>query len=55
MEVFSTLALKQTTANVIGNQLGFSEVKAELKLQDKLDTIKSLREQFGKVSMMPPP
>lgn len=40
------------TANAIGNQLGLSEVKAELMPQDKLDTIKSLREQFGKVAMV---
>ncbi|QUW20939.1 cadmium-translocating P-type ATPase [Sporosarcina sp. Marseille-Q4063] len=40
------------TANAIGNQLGLSEVKAELMPQDKLDTIKSLRNQFGKVAMV---
>ncbi|EGQ19271.1 E1-E2 family cation-transporting ATPase [Sporosarcina newyorkensis 2681] len=42
----------RATANAIGNQIGLSEVKAELMPQDKLDTIKSLREQFGKVAMI---
>ncbi|WP_318618158.1 heavy metal translocating P-type ATPase [Sporosarcina sp. YIM B06819] len=42
----------RATANAIGNQIGLSEVKAELMPQDKLDTIKSLREQFGKVAMV---
>lgn len=42
----------QATANAIGSQLGLSEVKAELMPQDKLDTIKSLRNQYGKVAMV---
>lgn len=42
----------KATANAIGSQLGLSEVKAELMPQDKLDTIKSLRNQYGKVAMV---
>lgn len=42
----------KATANAIGNQLALTEVKAELMPQDKLDTIKSLRNQYGKVAMV---
>lgn len=42
----------KATANAIGNELGLSEVKAELMPQDKLVTINSLREQYGKVAMI---
>ena len=42
----------KATANAIGNLLGLSEVKAELMPQDKLETIKSLRSQYGKVAMV---
>ncbi|WP_077325029.1 heavy metal translocating P-type ATPase [Virgibacillus siamensis] len=40
------------TGKAIGQQLGISEVKAELLPQDKLDAIKSLREQHGNVAMV---
>ncbi|WP_212391529.1 heavy metal translocating P-type ATPase [Sporosarcina beigongshangi] len=40
------------TATAIGSQLSLSEVKAELMPQDKLDTIKSLRNQYGNVAMV---
>lgn len=39
-------------ADGIGNQLNMSEVKSELMPEDKLNTIKALREQFGKVAMV---
>lgn len=42
----------QATGNAIGTQLGLSDVKAELMPQDKLEAIKSLREQHGKVAMI---
>lgn len=42
----------QATGKAIGNQLGLNEVKAELMPQDKLEAIKSLREQHGKVAMV---
>ncbi len=40
------------TGKAIGQQLGISEVKAELLPQEKLDAIKSLREQHGNVAMV---
>lgn len=42
----------QLAANAIGNQLNLTEVKSDLMPEDKLATIKSLREQFGKVAMV---
>lgn len=42
----------QATANAIGNQLGVKEVRAELMPQDKLDDIKRLRAEYGKVGMV---
>ncbi|MEF3309416.1 heavy metal translocating P-type ATPase [Paenibacillus sp. GYB004] len=42
----------QATANVIGKQLHVAEVKAELLPQDKLDYIKELRQNYGKVAMI---
>ncbi|MGG3449975.1 heavy metal translocating P-type ATPase [Domibacillus aminovorans] len=42
----------QATGKAIGKQLGLSEVKADLMPQDKLEAIKSLREQHGKVAMV---
>ncbi|OMP65638.1 heavy metal translocating P-type ATPase [Domibacillus epiphyticus] len=42
----------KATGNAIGTQLGLSEVKAELMPKDKLECIKSLREQNGKVAMI---
>ncbi|MBU8880877.1 cadmium-translocating P-type ATPase [Bacillus sp. FJAT-29790] len=42
----------QATGQAIGKQVGLSEVKAELLPQDKLETIKSLKEQYGKVAMV---
>ena len=55
------LGIKQTimltgdnelAANAIGKQLNLSEVKANLMPEDKLETIKSLRSQYGKVAMV---
>ncbi|WP_044747743.1 heavy metal translocating P-type ATPase [Bacillus alveayuensis] len=40
------------TAAAIGNELQLSEVKAELLPQDKLATIKKIREEFGSVAMV---
>jgi Cd2+/Zn2+-exporting ATPase len=40
------------TANAIGSQVGVSEVQAELLPQDKLDFIKQLRQEYGKVAMV---
>jgi Cd2+/Zn2+-exporting ATPase len=40
------------TATAIGNALQLSEVKAELLPQDKLATIKKVREEFGSVAMV---
>ncbi|HZG59942.1 MAG TPA: heavy metal translocating P-type ATPase [Anoxybacillus sp.] len=40
------------TATAIGNELQLSEVKAELLPQDKLTTIKKVREEFGSVAMV---
>ncbi|OXS54919.1 heavy metal translocating P-type ATPase [Cohnella sp. CIP 111063] len=42
----------QATANAIGKQLNVAEVKAELLPQDKLDYIKQLRQDYGKVAMI---
>lgn len=42
----------QATGKAIGTQLGLSDVKAELMPQDKLEAIKSLREQYSKVAMI---
>lgn len=39
-------------ANAIGQQLHLSEVKSDLMPEDKLETIKSLRKQYGKVAMV---
>ncbi|RAK18392.1 Cd2+/Zn2+-exporting ATPase [Anoxybacillus vitaminiphilus] len=40
------------TATAIGNELKLSEVKADLLPQDKLTTIKKVREEFGSVAMV---
>ncbi|WP_153127035.1 heavy metal translocating P-type ATPase [Peribacillus tepidiphilus] len=40
------------TALAIGKQLGVSEIQAELLPQDKLEFIKLLRDQYGKVAMV---
>nr|WP_276517592.1 heavy metal translocating P-type ATPase [Psychrobacillus psychrodurans] len=40
------------TANAIGNHVGVSEIQAELMPQDKLDFIKQLRSEYGKVAMV---
>ncbi|MFD2045086.1 heavy metal translocating P-type ATPase [Ornithinibacillus salinisoli] len=42
----------EATGKAIGNHLGLSEIKAELLPQDKLESIKSLREQNGNVAMV---
>ncbi|MDA6963155.1 HAD-IC family P-type ATPase, partial [Escherichia coli] len=42
----------KATGEAIGNSVSLSEVKAELMPQDKLSTINSLREQYGKVAMV---
>lgn len=42
----------QLAANAIGKQLNLTDVKSDLMPEDKLATIKSLREQFGKVAMV---
>lgn len=42
----------EATGKAIGSQLGLSETKAELLPQDKLDSIKKLREQHGNVAMV---
>jgi Zn2+/Cd2+-exporting ATPase len=42
----------QGTANAIGSQVGVLEVQAELLPQDKLDFIKQLRKEYGKVAMV---
>ena len=39
-------------ANAIGQQLHLSEVKSDLMPEDKLETIRSLRKQYGKVAMV---
>ncbi|MGM0715023.1 heavy metal translocating P-type ATPase [Brevibacillus parabrevis] len=40
------------TANAIGEQVGVSDVQAELLPQDKLDFIKQLRSEYGNVAMV---
>lgn len=40
------------TANAIGQQLNVAEVKADLLPQNKLDCIKQLREDYGRVAMI---
>lgn len=42
----------EATGKGIGRQLGLSETKAELMPQDKLESIKKLREQHGSVAMV---
>lgn len=42
----------RATAEAIGNQLGVAEVKAELLPQDKLASIKQLRNDYGNVAMV---
>lgn len=42
----------QATGQAIAKQVGLSDVKADLLPQDKLETIKSLRKQYGKVAMV---
>lgn len=42
----------QATGQAIAKQVGLSDVKADLLPQDKLETIKSLKEQYGKVAMV---
>lgn len=40
------------TAKAIGEQVGVSEIQAELMPQDKLEFIKKLRKDYGKVAMV---
>ena len=40
------------TANAIGQQVGVSEIRAELMPEEKLALIKDLRKEFGKVAMI---
>jgi Zn2+/Cd2+-exporting ATPase len=42
----------QGTAKAIGSQVGVTEVQSELLPQDKLDFIKLLRQEYGKVAMV---
>jgi Zn2+/Cd2+-exporting ATPase len=42
----------QGTAKAIGSQVGVTEVQSELLPQDKLDFIKQLRQEYGKVAMV---
>lgn len=42
----------EATGQAIGNLVGINEVKAELLPQEKLEAIKSLRAQYGKVAMV---
>ncbi|MEH7122412.1 heavy metal translocating P-type ATPase [Bacillus sp. JJ1773] len=42
----------QATGHAIARQVGVNDVKADLLPQDKLETIKSLKEQYGKVAMV---
>jgi len=42
----------EATGQAIGKLVGINEVKAELLPQEKLEAIKSLREQYGKVAMV---
>ena len=41
-----------STGQAIAKQVGLSDVKAELLPKDKLETIKLLKEQYGKVAMV---
>jgi Zn2+/Cd2+-exporting ATPase len=55
LEIHKTIMLtgdNHATATAIGNKLHLSEVKAELLPQDKLTTIKKLREEYGSVAMV---
>src|SRR5699024_6772791 len=40
------------TANVIGSDVGVSDIRANLMPQDKLDYIKQLRSEYGDVAMV---
>ncbi|MBP3040737.1 heavy metal translocating P-type ATPase [Bacillaceae bacterium Marseille-Q3522] len=40
------------TANAIGAQVGVSDIQSELLPQDKLDYIKQMRSEYGKVAMV---
>jgi Zn2+/Cd2+-exporting ATPase len=42
----------QGTARAIGSQVGVTEVQSELLPEDKLDFIKQLRQEYGKVAMV---
>lgn len=42
----------QSTANAIGRYVGVSTVNAELMPEDKLNSIRQLKSQFGKVAMV---
>ena len=42
----------QAAGTAIGKQLGLSETKAELLPQDKLEVIKSLQDNYGRVAMV---
>ena len=42
----------QAAGSAIGKQLGLSETKAELLPQDKLEVIKSLQDNYGRVAMV---
>lgn len=42
----------KATGEAIGNQLGLTETKAELLPEDKLNEIKDLRNQYGKIAMV---
>ncbi|MDE1549952.1 heavy metal translocating P-type ATPase [Jeotgalibaca caeni] len=42
----------QGTANTIGKHVGVSDIQAELMPEDKLDYIKKLRSEYGKVAMV---
>ncbi|ASN07063.1 heavy metal translocating P-type ATPase [Virgibacillus necropolis] len=42
----------EATGKAIGKQLGLSETRAELMPQDKLESIKTLRERYGNVAMV---
>lgn len=40
------------TARAIGNEVGVSDFQAELHPQDKLNTVKKLRDEYGQVAMV---
>jgi Zn2+/Cd2+-exporting ATPase len=42
----------QGTANAIGKQVGVTDIQAELLPQDKLEYMKQLRKEYGKVAMV---